>query len=296
MAFLRAVAAGFVLLTAASSIDAAQLYWIDAGGIHRANLDGSAQQLVIPATGVGVSSMAADTTNDWLYWIMEDNPAQIRRGKLNGSDPHDFLTVDEASGGIFVHPTTHDVWWGGSKGTDNNSVFRTSADGVTTTMAFKPVDGDLNDFFIDGNTDKLYNLDTDDDGVRRMNLDGTALEGVGGGNVMAVVPSEGKIYYGNRRSNLDGSGQEVLFESSVMPTYRAYAVDPLTSTMFMGEYSGTIYRINIDGSNLQPIITGPGPIAKMMLVELVPEPSTLTMLLAALPLAYLAYRRRRSFA
>jgi hypothetical protein len=298
MSTLRAVAllvaAATLTSLASSSSLAAQLYWIDAVGIHRASLDGSAQQLIVPATG-SVMSMAVDASSNKVYWIEAEVPTRIRRANLDGTSAEPFLTVDQASGGIFGHPTTHDLWWGGSLGVDDNSVFRTTADGLATTMVFKPEggpDGDVNDFFIDADAGKLYNLDTDDDVAHRVNLDGTGSEVVGGGNVMAVVPSQGKIYFGNRRSNLDGSNHEVLFDTPVMPTYLAFAVDPVSSTMYMGEYEGSIYRMNLDGSNLQLIITGTSPVGKMLVVEPVPEPSTLAMLLAALPLAYLAYRRR----
>jgi hypothetical protein len=294
MASFKAIAWALVVLVAAPSVEAAQLYWIDPAGIHRANLDGSAQQLIVPAAG-SVMSMAVDAGSNQLYWIEAGVSTSIRRGNLDGSGAEPFLSVDQAAGGIFVHPTTHDLWWGGSLGVDQNSVFRTTADGLTTTMAFKPEsgpDGDVNDFFIDADAGKLYNLDTDDDVAHRINLDGMGSEGVGGGNVMAVVLSEGKIYFGNRRSNLDGTDHEVLFDTAVMPAYLAFAVDPVSSAMFMGEYEGSIYRMNLDGSNLQLIVTGTSPVGKMLLVEAVPEPGTLAMLLAAVPLGYLGYRRR----
>jgi hypothetical protein len=305
MAFLRAliVLAGTLATVTAS---AAQLYWIADDGIHRANLDGTGQQLIVPSPAIGFSGMAVDTSANRLYWIEGSFPFDIRYATLDGVNPRHFLTVEYAGGGIFVHPTTHDVWWGGRRNNQLDpitAVLYTSPDGSTSTSAFIPSKPDLNQFFIDAVAGKLYNVDTDDDGLSRMNLDGTSREFLETSNAMAVDPVGRYVYFYSfnsdaqtaemHRMSFDGTAQEPLFTMPVPWVNRGFAFDPQSQTLFIGDnHPGVIYRVNIDGTGLQPIIstTDDGP---WQMLVVVPEPSTLAMMLAALPLAYIAYRRRQ---
>src|SRR5687768_11755384 len=98
--------ASFASLTAA----AAQLYWIDDSGIQRANLDGSGQQQVVSSPANAIFGMAVDVGTDKLYWT---SGGQIRRSNLDGTNPQTFITPLQPDKGMFVHPTTHELWWGG---------------------------------------------------------------------------------------------------------------------------------------------------------------------------------------
>ena len=95
--------------------------------------------------------------------------------------------------------------------------------------------------------------------------------------------------------NLDGTDQQPIFDPGVGNIRRGLAIDPQSSTLFISQsFPGVIYRVNTDGTGLTPIISTIDTGARQLLVvEPVPEPSTLAMLLAAVPLGYLAYRRSR---
>ena len=79
-----------------------------------------------------------------------------------------------------------------------------------------------------------------------------------------------------------------------MTHFHGLAVDAATGFLYISDWQipPTIYRVNFDGTNPQPIIAGNDTIENLLLIEVVPEPSTMAMLLAALPLGCLAYRRR----
>src|SRR5205085_8190643 len=283
---------------------AAQLYWTDDSGIHRANTDGSGQQLIVSGPTSGIWGIAADTTANKLYWIEGTIPAEIRQSNLDGSNPQHFLTVGYAGGGIFVHPTTHAVWWGGRRNDQldpNTAVLYTSPDGSATASAFMPNKPDLNGFFIDASAGKLYNIDTDDDGLTRYNLDGTGFEGLSNSTNLAIDFAAGKFYFtdsnGVYRANLNNTGKELAFTPPFEIQDQTLAFDPVSSTLFMD--AGTqfnlpgIYRANTDGTGLVRVIPVTGNAGQLILVQAVPEQSTLAMLLAALPLGYLNRRRWR---
>jgi hypothetical protein len=310
MAFFRAlvVIAGTLATVSAS---AAQLYWIDDSGIKRANLDGSGQQQVVSSPANAIFGMAVDVGTDTLYWT---NGAQITRAHLDGTSPQTFITPLQPDTGMFVHPTTHELWWAGRIDEATRAVFRTSSDGLTTVPVF--VEGgsnslpdsffdDLNGFFIDAAAGKFYKLDVDDDQLSRVNFDSTNLELLAGfgdddrsASSMAFDLSSGKVYYAHAervfRDNLDGTGDETLLTlSGLGVAARTLAFDASSSTFFFGNPApATIYRMSVDGSAITPIASAMDNFRQLLLVQPVPEPSTLAMLLAALPLAYFAYRRR----
>jgi DNA-binding beta-propeller fold protein YncE len=296
MSTLRALVVLAVTLATVTA-SAAQLYWNDETGINRSNLDGSNPQLLVPAGPPGISGIAADPSTNTLYWLEGNQPSRLRRSNLDGTNPQTVINVSAVGTGIAVHPSTHEVWWVGALNANQEVMLRTSPDGATTTFAFDP-GNDANQFFIDPAADKLYSLNTDDGGITRFNFDGTSDFLVDDAESMAFDLPGGKMYFALDnsgtifRANLDGSNVEAAMTLPVGAWTGAMALDPSSQTLFIGSiFPFGIYRVNLDGSGLEPITTPAAPVFQLLIV---PEPSTLAMLLAALPLGYLAYRRRRT--
>jgi hypothetical protein len=308
MAFLRALIllAGTLATVTAS---AAQLYWTDGAGISRANIDGSNPQLIVPRTGVWIPSFTYDADHQKLYWIEAVDNAQhaMRAVNLDGSGYQTLLSSIETGQAIAYRSADQMIYWSGAWQGDG-AVLRTSIDGSTTEPAFISTKGDLNRFLIDEPGGKLYELDLDNRVIERVNLDGTQQEEVFGNNQlpteeprsMAFDLAAGHLYWtqydGVHRGNLDGSNDQLLFDP-VFDTYNpGLAVDPTAGHLYISSVqpAATIYRVNLDGTNPQPIIVGNDTIENLLLIEAVPEPSTLAILLAAMPLGYAAYRRRRT--
>jgi hypothetical protein len=309
MAFLRGliVSAGFVVVLAASSVDAAQLYWTDGAGINRANIDGTSPQLLVPRTGVWIHSFTFDPDHQKLYWMESgsDNLYSMRAANLDGSGYQTLLSGIQTQQAIAYRSADQMIYWGAGVG---GGVQRTSIDGATTELAFPTLSVDLNRFFIDEAGGKLYQLDLDNRVINRFNLDGTQYEEVLGTNPpsheeprsMAFDLAAGQLYWteytGVHRANLDGSNDQLLFDPA-FDTYNAgLAVDPATGQLYISSVqpAATIYRVNLDGTNPQAIIVGNDTIENLLLIEAVPEPSTVAMLLAAVPVGYFVSRRRRS--
>jgi len=303
MAFLRTIAACLFASLLTSAAPAAQMiYWVDGAGIHRANTDGTNQQQIM-APNAAIGAITVDPDHQKLYWIESGfgAPDFIRRANLGGSQHETFLSNIQTAQGITYRRADQMIYWGGTPG---GPVRRTSLDGATTELAFVSPNVDLNRFFTDEAGGKLYQLDLDNEDIERVNFDGTNHELIVGSDPveaesMAFDLAAGKVYYTDesevRRANLDGSNRELLFTTPFEMYKPGLAVDIPDGHIYVVSFAApAIYRMNLDGSNIQPIITGTGSIGDILLVEVVPEPSTLPLaLIATLPLACLTYRCRR---
>jgi hypothetical protein len=111
-------------------------------------------------------------------------------------------------------------------------------------------------------------------GIYRANIDGsgvTQLIAAGGIPNLAVDPVGGKLYFGQLgdpfinytsnilRANLDGSGIEVVLPGR--SSLSGMDLDLVNGKIYFADYDGTaetaIYRVNFDGSNLEPLFNRP---------------------------------------
>jgi DNA-binding beta-propeller fold protein YncE len=285
----------------AAPLPAAQLYWIDAQGIHRSELDATNQQLVAGST-TGIRSMAADPVSGKLYWTTSDlSQGLIRVANLDGSGVTNLLTGVERPAGIAVDHTRGHLYYG-SAVSQIEKVFRSGLDGSNPQPWIDIQDNE--ELFVDEGAAKLYKLDRDDDLLTRMNLDGTAVESIGDdvdglAHSMAVDLASGKVYWtyslGVYRSNLDGSDAQKIWTIPVNGDYVGLAVDSANNRLYLANmFANTIYRANLDGSDFAPLITGVPTVSELHIVQPIPEPATFAMFaLGGFGLAVLARRQAR---
>ena len=124
---------------------------------------------------------------------------------------------------------------------------------------------------------------------------------------LALDPLAEKLYFGGvtggraviRRSNLDGTGVETVFDNVPMePDVFDLALDPLGGKMYWTVRvtgAGKLQRANLDGTSVEDLVTGipPGVLA---LDVVVPEPATggLALLLGCVILLARPWRRTGS--
>jgi PKD repeat protein len=192
----------------------------DANKIFQCDLDG--KNLIPFRTGLlGPDGLAIDYAGNKLYW---DTDNGIQRADISNSDvsqKEDFVTGQTKDPeGVSVDPVNHKLYWTNY----NGGIWMKNLDGTGETQILPDPDG--------GSTlvigDRLYFDDweaTNDIRIKSSKLDGTDIITLATGISKVVFgigyeKTSNKVYWGDRtagkimRSNLDGSGLEIWYQSS----------------------------------------------------------------------------------
>jgi hypothetical protein len=233
---------------------AGKIYWSQGntpGTIRRANLDGSAMQLLL--TGLKIPrGMSVDAVHGKMYWV-ESPPAGnatglLRRANLDGTSvetvyadtPYDPVlsyvgkpTVDPANGYVYFC----------ARGEirrarlDGTGTVQTVVRGVTTVAAIALDAANDRIYFADANTNSDYigraRLDDTDFSVLYDNTPGFA--GTSGLFDLKADLEGGRLYWTDelaktvRRAHIDGSGMETIYTAAadLAPTALTLNTDPL---------------------------------------------------------------------
>jgi len=224
---------------------AATIYWVDADGVQRCNLDSSSRETLAPVI-MAPSGIALDLDGGKVYW----------------TDQFPVLTPADGFGPFPV-----------------GAVFRANLDGshpetvapasAPTGIALRPAAG------------KLYWTDTWTGEVRSANLDGSEaktlipkLQAPGG---IAIDEADGKLYWTKSQEPLDPGAELYLLQradlsgenlQTLPPALYGLAtdvaIDPLARKLYWGYvnplldslYPGSIMRSNLDGWDWEPIVSG----------------------------------------
>ena len=211
----------------APALAADQLYWVEAGAIRRAAVDGQGVAQVLSANDAqAVFSMALAPGNGamfWGAWIPEQFSGEIRRATLQGdeivpianpwSEGMGSLTVDSMNDRIYYTDPSDCV-------PDCGSIWRMDQDG--------------------SNRERILQQDTP--------------------FAIAVCASAGRVCWGDqynlwiRCSDLDGGDiQTVVLETNV----QSLAIDPTSEKLYWtDEGNQAIRRSNLDGSAIEDLVTG----------------------------------------
>ena len=198
------------------------MYWTNSHGIHRAALDGSQVETLI--VGEDIDFLALAPHRNTLYWTQG---REIWRANLDGSQPALF------------HP--HDPLF-------------PNAEPLTLVIA----------------GDTLYWID-EVERLQRINLNGTAHailftnpHRAFWGEALAVDTEDGKVYWINRsvyRTNLDDGSHVQLLVPNAGYSY-GLALDLDAGKMYWTVVQGShgseegLYRANLDGSQVEALVTG----------------------------------------
>ena len=247
-----------------------KMYWIrDRGTIQRANLDGSdVENLVIGLSGI--EDFTLDKTKGKMYWTHRKNNYNITRANLDGSDVEDLVTglrnsrirdlvLDETRGKMY--------WIDVINNDDVYTIQRTNLDGSKDVQILSIGLSSIGDLVLDGTRGKMYwirNRGT----IHRANLDGSDVEdlvtGLGTIENLVLDETEGKMYWindsrdGIQRADLDGFNARNLVTFDRNKHIHSLVLDVVGDKMYWIGVWETIQRANLDGSDVEDLITESG--------------------------------------
>lgn len=213
-----------------------KVYWGDwIWGISRADLDGSnvEEEVITDIDLVTPEDMALDVAGGKIYWTdWLSSPPRIQRANLDGSNIEDIVTTGlKWPDSIALDVANGKVYW-----TDllTGKIQRANLDGSNVqdiaTTGRVPAGGGI---ALDIAGGKMYWVDVTSSTIWRANLNGSNVQ-----KVVTTSPDDpGDIA-------LDVAGGKIYW------TYTEFDDDTDTYT------NGKIQRANLDGSNVQDIVTG----------------------------------------
>ena len=229
-----------------------QIYWAwnsggSVGGVERVDAAGNGRELLTSPNDYP-AGIDIDPRTGKIYYTLA-GAGDIRRCDLDGGD-NVLLNGDAGTyvRGIELDVTENTMYWiAGHPGNDNvMQVLRANLNGSGKTYLYEPADGtnELTGISLDLTSDIVYWADY---GSRSDYTDGA-------------------IGYGS----LDGSTAAVVTEVGGDP--RGVAVDPVGGKVYWTDFaqggSGTIYRANLDFTDVTPLITNrTGPYAVTLDLE-----------------------------
>ena len=240
----------------ALDVSSGKMYWTNPSRdkVHRANLNGSNVEDLV--TGVQPRKLALDGGDGKLYWA--DANSGIKRMNLDGSQVQDvvtgvyanFLALDAVGGKMY--------WTSWSRG----KVQRANLDGSNVEDLVTGL-GNSQGLALDVSGGKMYWVDGTNTGkIQRANLDGSNVEdlvtGLASPYGLALDVSAGKIYWtywvenNIHRANLNGTGVEAL---PVSAGGSLLALDVSAGKMYWADGGTSIKRANLDGSNVEDLLT-----------------------------------------
>ena len=257
------------------------IYWADkqASNIQSVNLNNSNIEEIVPGVP-DASAIALDLTGGEIYWT-ETDTGKIRRANLNGSNVQDIITeltgpssiaLDLVSGKIYW---TNQQWDHSTGAVFASKIQRANLNGSNVQDIVTGL-GIAEGLALDGSTGKVYWTDSDTGKIQRANLNGSNVEDLVTGarmpNDIALDAAGGKMYWADyeskqiSRANLNGSNIEILVEGLAGPSgivldiarRKIYWTDQVWSPVTGSITESNIQRANLDGSNVQEIITGFG--------------------------------------
>jgi hypothetical protein len=216
------------------AVDGSHLYWAGAGGIGRANLDGSdADPDFVTVPGSFYAAVAVDGSH--IYWS-DDVAGTIGRANLDGSDADPDFIADAGSNPLGLAADGSHVYWVNADGSSMEAIGRANVDGSGVEGSFitLPPSSSLCGVAVDGA--HVYWSDEAGEAIGRADLDGSAVEDK---FIAAEAPCElaldgSHVYWAGQannaigRADLDGSAVEQSLIPSAAGSYPiGVAADPL---------------------------------------------------------------------
>ena len=240
------------------------MYWISTknGALYR--LVGTEVKNLVPRVQ-NATSLAIDMAGGKLYWTEKTGKrtGRIRRANLDGTNVRLVKKLTSVPYGITLDTVNGKLYLTNAYG----KIQRLNVDGSN----FQPnliTDLDTPRHLVLDVTDgKVYWTETTEASgrIRRAHLDGSGIQNVATGLVppLSLAVANGKIYWTEgatenvrelHLANLDGTNSELIETLPIAPT--GIAVDPARRLLYLTLPSGGIYRLPVDGSGGEPVVTG----------------------------------------
>ena len=249
------VSSEFVYTPSTSTLS--HIYWTsaDAGIIYRANLDGSNVETLITRSDEEFFFLALDVARGQIYWTAWiDDPDLgeaniIYRANLDGSNVETLITSSEPVGGLTLDVAGGQMYWTSIEPegfSEEGIIYRANLDGSNVETLITRSSEGLLDLALDVAGGQIY---------------WTAFT--------AIDLDAGIIY----RANLDGSNVETLIDEQNLPFF--LALDVAGGQIYWTAFTAIdpegvpeesiIYRANLDGSNVETLITSSEPVGSLTL-------------------------------
>ena len=265
-----------------------KIYWSEGTDLKRANLNGSNRRNIAKGSGPLTGIAVADGK---VYWTEKlkgiANNGQIQRANPNGSSIEKLVTVNRAVPlGISVDLVGRKLYWTDS----NGKIQRADLDGsgvedvvtgLRTPASFSAAASLQPTFALTGaviGSPAIYWTDKQASAIRRVNINNLKVEdiitNVPDAAALALDLTRGQIYWTEtdtgkiRRANLNGSNVQDLITGLTGPL--SLALDLVRGKIYWTDqnwnpFTGTIteskiQRANLNGSNVQDIVTGLGTV------------------------------------
>ena len=247
------------------------IYWtVWTGGIQRANLDGSNIQDIY--TGLSYD-IAFDAQRRQIYWTEPFGSNKIVRANYDGSNRQDVLTGLNVPNEIVLDVGADKMFWLARRQSDaENTIVQANLDGSNIQDVITVSGASLSDIALDIENRHMYWSEWNLRKIVRANFDGSnrqdVLTGSGVIDSIALDVQSRQIYWAERRSrrsaivrgDYDGSTfQDVLTE---LDDVWSIALDVQSRQIYWTERiqgqddSGKIRRANLDGTQIQDLVTG----------------------------------------
>ena len=282
--------------------DSPPIYWTDWGvdKIQRANLDGSNVEDLVTSGLTAPWGIALDIAGGKMYWtdVFTD---KIQRANLDGSNVEDLVTSGLIGPQDIALDIAGDKMYWPDWGTDK--IQRANLDGSNVEdLVTSGLRGPWG-IALDIAGGKMYWTDVFTDKIQRANLDGSNVEdlvtsGLRSPQCIALDIVGGKMYWTDlgtdkiQRANLDGSNVEDLITSG-LSSPRGIALDIAGGKMYWThmdwnsateEYTnGKIQRANLNGTEVEDVITGLDKLADIALGILYLSTTNATMSVSPSP-------------
>lgn len=235
----------------------------NAGQIARSDLNGQNQEILISGL-TSPHGLDCDKDNSKFYW---SETSDIKRGDLIGNK---ILNVEDVGG-----PSKTNIHLNIPSGhifmvSTNTAIQRTDLDGTNGTTPISSLTNASGlDIISSGATDYIYI--TDDTGIKRYNIDGTSpITKLSSGSPIAVVAdiANNKIYWSDsddntiKRSDLGTVENIETIISGIRNFIPELEVSNNDNKLYFTEIgseivaSGLIRKANLDGSNIETIVSG----------------------------------------
>lgn len=268
-------------LTVSAAAQDGKVYWSErnVGLIRRANLDGTMVETVLSGL-VAPDGIAVDGVGEWIYFA-EQGPSQgdgkIRRAKLNGTMLQDLVTDQTFPLAITIDVGTNKIYFSDAVD-DLIRVCDLDGSNLHTILSniFFPFGLDL-----DVASGKIYWTTDGENKLRRANLDGSNVEDLVSAGVLspfglALDLANGHMYWCDQaplshinRGNLDGTGVITVVSSGIAAPVGIDLDVPRGKMYWASITDGIVYRANLDGTQVQEIVTGLTT-SKQVALDLVP--------------------------
>ena len=274
---------------------AGSIYFADEGthSIRRADLNGSNVTTIVSGLSAP-RGLAIDNSSQQIYWT-DAFAHVIQRSNLNGTDVQTLITTTVTLNTLALDVPDGKMFFTGST---NGLILEANLDGTGLHSLITGLSAPIG-AAVDPLNGKVYW--TGSGGVQSANLNGSDIQTLAPvvGRDIELDLAHGKMYVGGNTgiysANLDGSNLQLLTTTSLQ--FSQMGLDLTARKIYWSDIgTETIYRMNIDGSGVQPVITSglilPRDIA-ILDPQSLPEPSSLLLAVnGALALFGYRYRRR----